>query len=186
MDPKECLNRIQNALNSGDLTEASDALADYAEWRKRGGFEPMVEDEVGKSGQTWRGDDVKRRLEDQYNAARAVCFVRCDEAPRLALTSRLAAFLDDCVSRDRQECTNRKPYGVAKEKQDTCLRRMHELARAKHISFANWDHSKLCEVCAASWFVTMASITLGGLKRTEQIVAEEERQARNTVPAKLG
>lgn len=180
MDPEECLNRIQHALNSGDLAEARDAIGDYREWRRKGGFEPAV-----GSGEErlMGGDSIARSLENQYHAARAVTLIREDEPPKLVLTSQIAAFLDDCVARDRQECLNLKPYKVPREKQDTCLQRMHQHARANQVPFYDWDHRKLCEVCETSWIVTMASIRLGELRRREEEIAAE---ARATVPAKHG
>jgi len=40
MDPKACLDRAQNALDSFDRAKCRAALRDYWQWRNRGGFEP--------------------------------------------------------------------------------------------------------------------------------------------------
>jgi hypothetical protein len=45
MDPGACLQRAASALADGDLDEAAAALADYGDWRRRGGYEPPAGDE---------------------------------------------------------------------------------------------------------------------------------------------
>lgn len=40
MDPKAALDAAENALNSGDRFEAREYLANYASWRRGGGFQP--------------------------------------------------------------------------------------------------------------------------------------------------
>lgn len=40
MDPEVCLVRARDALNDSDTAGCYDALADYLDWRNRGGFEP--------------------------------------------------------------------------------------------------------------------------------------------------
>lgn len=40
MDPEECLLRAARALASGEIDDASDALQDYPNWRRNGGFQP--------------------------------------------------------------------------------------------------------------------------------------------------
>lgn len=40
MDPKACLDRVESAIEDRDWIEAREALADYRQWRSRGGFEP--------------------------------------------------------------------------------------------------------------------------------------------------
>lgn len=38
MDPDATLDRVEDALLAGDLSEALDALTDYTVWREGGGF----------------------------------------------------------------------------------------------------------------------------------------------------
>ncbi len=54
MDPKACLDRVEEALDAGDMDEAREALVDYDEWRHRGGFEP--------EGGDARADALRARL----------------------------------------------------------------------------------------------------------------------------
>lgn len=51
MDPKECLRQCDQAISDGDIETARDRLADYAGWRRRGGYEP-----VEVAGTLMRGD----------------------------------------------------------------------------------------------------------------------------------
>ena len=44
MDPEACLDRCDEALAEGDVAEARDALKDYRNWRRNGGFEPKQGD----------------------------------------------------------------------------------------------------------------------------------------------
>jgi len=44
MDPEACLDRCDEALGEGDVAEARDALKDYRNWRRHGGFEPKQGD----------------------------------------------------------------------------------------------------------------------------------------------
>lgn len=43
MDPKACVERIQGAIDSCDVTEARYALADLQRWIVNGGFKPEIE-----------------------------------------------------------------------------------------------------------------------------------------------
>ncbi len=38
MDPEATLDRVEDAILAGDLSEALDALTDYTVWREGGGF----------------------------------------------------------------------------------------------------------------------------------------------------
>ena len=58
MDPNACLDRAQDAFDNGDHREARAALRDYADWRKRGGFEP----EDGDAAATSLAEDLGIRL----------------------------------------------------------------------------------------------------------------------------
>jgi len=40
MDPKAALDSAESAIKAGDLEEAEEFLANYREWRRKGGFEP--------------------------------------------------------------------------------------------------------------------------------------------------
>lgn len=68
MDPKACLTWADQAISDGDLDAARYALNDYANWRSRGGFEPI---EV--AGTLLHGDafasECQRRLEDARRQA---------------------------------------------------------------------------------------------------------------------
>lgn len=54
MDPKACLELATDQLTQGDLIDARNSLREYAYWRTRGGYEPIV------GGM--KGDIVARRL----------------------------------------------------------------------------------------------------------------------------
>lgn len=41
MDPDACLQRARDAVRSGDMREAREALSDLWEWVSRGGFLPQ-------------------------------------------------------------------------------------------------------------------------------------------------
>ena len=40
MDPAACLDLLTQALDEGDLAEATYLLGEYRRWRSRGGFQP--------------------------------------------------------------------------------------------------------------------------------------------------
>lgn len=48
MDPEACLDRADEALAEGDRAEARAALADYAAWRRNGGYQPKGGDARAK------------------------------------------------------------------------------------------------------------------------------------------
>jgi hypothetical protein len=58
MDPKALLENADQAVSDCELELARDMLANYREWRFRGGFEPI---EVAGSGK--RGDEFARACE---------------------------------------------------------------------------------------------------------------------------
>lgn len=62
MDPQACLDRAWCAILIGDLDEARDALDDYYNWRRMGGFEPPS------------GDALARQIEGTHR-------VRSEELP---------------------------------------------------------------------------------------------------------
>ena len=53
MDPEACLYRAYAAADEMDLDEANDALADYREWRSKGGFEPTHGDLRASALESW-------------------------------------------------------------------------------------------------------------------------------------
>lgn len=60
MDAKACLIRCDQAISDLDLEEAREALNDYDQWRRRGGFEPV--DVYGKRGDRF-ADECHRRIQ---------------------------------------------------------------------------------------------------------------------------
>lgn len=42
MDPKACLELATDQLSQGELIDSRNTLRQYAYWRTRGGFEPIV------------------------------------------------------------------------------------------------------------------------------------------------
>jgi hypothetical protein len=64
MDPEACLDRAEEALAEGDRAEARAALADYAAWRRNGGFQPKGGDARAKL----LGAAVRSRKSLQRNA----------------------------------------------------------------------------------------------------------------------
>lgn len=57
MDPKACLERLADAIDGADWSEAVAALNDYYRWRVSGGFEPAGGDVLA--------DREANRLADQ-------------------------------------------------------------------------------------------------------------------------
>ncbi len=57
MDPQACLRRAAEALEQGDTDEARAALADYASWRRRGGWQPEGGDALAA--------ELRRRLRER-------------------------------------------------------------------------------------------------------------------------
>lgn len=47
MDPRACLERASRACDDAEYSNAREALRDYWDWRKTGGFEPVVGAEPG-------------------------------------------------------------------------------------------------------------------------------------------
>jgi len=56
MDPEACLIAAETALNERGFDAFRDCLSSYAEWRKRGGFEPTVHSlDIETSGDVFCG-----------------------------------------------------------------------------------------------------------------------------------
>ena len=64
MDPKQALIDCDQNISDLELDSATEHLADYVNWRNRGGFEPEV---YGKRGDTFAAD-CQRRLYDCVRA----------------------------------------------------------------------------------------------------------------------
>lgn len=64
MDPKICLAMCDQAISDCDLDEARALLAEYHEWRGKGGFEPLEVAGALKRGDVFAGE-CARRIADQ-------------------------------------------------------------------------------------------------------------------------
>ncbi len=54
MDPEACLDRAERAIDDREWRDAREALADYQQWRDRGGFQPP--------GGDTRADGLRKRM----------------------------------------------------------------------------------------------------------------------------
>ncbi len=64
VDPKICLAMCDQAISDCELTTARELLAEYHEWRGKGGFEPIEVAGTRIRGDTFAGH-CARRIADQ-------------------------------------------------------------------------------------------------------------------------
>ena len=79
MDPEACLDRAEESLAEGDRSEARAALADYAAWRRNGGYQPRGGDARAKllAAAVRSKKSLQRNADDRF-------WILVDGAPYIA------------------------------------------------------------------------------------------------------
>jgi len=86
MDPKAALDAAEEALASGDKAEAREYLANYASWRRGGGFQPAG----GDARHAALSKRLRSRKRVSKNSRKARLRRNADEGPNLLLLGGLA------------------------------------------------------------------------------------------------